>query len=57
MSEPDPMNLFDAVCRLDDLAEWLAMEGYAEASEQLREISSTLKGFIVLTLKMPEPES
>ncbi len=57
MSEPDPMNLFDAVCRLDDLAEWLAMEGYAEAAEQLREISSTLKGFIVLTLKMPEPES
>ncbi len=59
MSDHDdiPENLFDVVCRLDDVAEWLTVEGYPGHAEAIRQVSHGLKGFIVLTLKTPEPKS
>jgi hypothetical protein len=49
MSDHDdpPADLFDAVCRLDDIAEWLAQDYRAQA-EEIRAISWTLKEFILI---------
>jgi hypothetical protein len=46
--EDEPTDLFDAVCRLDDLAEWLTTEGYIDEAEKLKEASVDLKGYIVI---------
>ncbi len=52
--EDEPTGLFDVVCRLDDLAEWIE-DDYPDEAAALRQVSGTLKGFIVITLKTPEP--
>jgi hypothetical protein len=49
--ENPPEDLFDAVCRLDDLAEWLEQEGYIDEKIQIQKASSDLKGYIVIRLK------
>ena len=48
--DDEPTDLFDAVCRLDDLAEWLTTD-WPEEAERLRDLSRDLKGFIVISLK------
>ena len=52
MSDRDdaPTDLFDVVCRLDDLADWLADAGYADEAVRLRALSLDLKGYIVISL-------
>lgn len=47
--ENPPTDLFDAVCRLDDIAEWLE-DGYPEQAEALRAISWQLKDCIVISI-------
>lgn len=49
--ENPPTDLFDAVCRLDDLAEWLTLEGYPKEATQIQAASEALKGYIVISLK------
>lgn len=49
--EDEPTDLFDAVCRLDDLAEWLTTAGYIDEAEKLQEASLELKGYIVISAK------
>jgi hypothetical protein len=53
--EDEPTDLFDAVCRLDDLAEWLAPD-YPDEADRLRATSSALKGYIVISLRLPIEE-
>ncbi len=48
--EDEPTDLFDVVCRLDDIAEWLATD-WPEEAQRLRSLSTDLKGFIVISLK------
>lgn len=48
--DDEPTDLFDAVCRLDDLAEWLTAAGYPEEAAQVTATSWTLKGFITISL-------
>lgn len=52
MSDRDnpPTDLFDAVCRLDDLAEWLE-ETWPDEAAQITAASTALKGYIVISLK------
>ena len=45
-----PADLFDAVCQLDDIAEWLEPD-YPEEAQQLSDLSGRLKGDIVISLK------
>lgn len=47
--EDEPTDLFDVVCRLDDLAEWLKAEGYADEAAQIEATSWTLKGYIQIS--------
>lgn len=56
MSDHDhpPTDLFDAMCRLDDLAEWLAETGYPEEAALVQGVSDTLKGYIVI-VATPDP--
>ena len=54
--ENEPEDLFDAMCRLDDLADWLR-EDYADQARQLDALSDELKSFIVLRLVLPEGDS
>lgn len=49
--EDQPEHLFDAICRLDDLAEWIEEAGYADEATQLRATSLELKGYIVISMK------
>ncbi len=51
--EDEPTDLFDAVCRLDDIAEWLASD-YAEEAQRLRSLSTDLKGYITISLAVPD---
>ena len=53
--EHPPEDLFDAVCRLDDIAEWL-METWPDEAYRVRELSNDLKGFIVISLVDAPPE-
>lgn len=50
--DDEPRDLFDAVCRLDDLADWLR-EHWPEEADELDATCSKLKGYVVLTLKQP----
>lgn len=47
--EDEPTDLFDAVCRLDDLADWL-QESYPEEAVQVRAAADALKNYIVITV-------
>ena len=51
--EDEPTDLFDAVCRLDDLAYWLS-EDYPDEAERVRDASTDLKGYIVVSAKVSE---
>lgn len=44
----EPTDLFDAMCRLDDLADWLDAKDYADAVGLIRQASDDLKQYIVL---------
>lgn len=48
--EDEPTDLFDAICRLDDLIAWLKDDYPAEA-EQIARAADTLRGDIVISLK------
>jgi hypothetical protein len=48
--EDSPNDLFDAVCRLDDIADWLEEEAWCPEAADLRLVSATLKGYIQLSL-------
>ncbi len=48
--EDEPADLFDAMCRVDDLADWLRGSGYEHAAELLAEASDDLKGYIEIRL-------
>ncbi len=45
----EPTDLFDAICRLDDLADWLEADYFNEAA-QIRVTSDELKAYIVISL-------
>lgn len=45
--ENEPSDLFDCICRLDDLAEWL--KDYPDEAAQIQAASDALKGYIELT--------
>ncbi len=47
--DDEPTDLFDAVCRLDDLSDWLEAD-YADEAIRLRAIVDELKGYIVIRL-------
>lgn len=47
--EDEPTDLFDAICRLDDLADWLEAD-YSDEAIRLRAIADELKGYIVIRL-------
>ncbi len=47
--EDEPTDLFDVVCRLDDLVEWLLAD-YPAQAELLRDASAQLKDYIVISL-------
>lgn len=49
--ENEPTDLFDAVCRLDDLAEWLKAADYPDEAERVTAVSDTLKGYVVVRIK------
>jgi hypothetical protein len=51
MSDRDdpPLDLFDVVCRLDDIAEWLE-QTYPTETQDVRRVSATLKGYIQVSL-------
>lgn len=59
MSDHDdaPTDLFDAVCRLDDLAEWLTAAGYPEEAAQITATSWTLKGFITISITAKDEQA
>jgi hypothetical protein len=48
--DDEPTDLFDAVCRLDDLAEWLTGD-YPDEAAKVREVSLDLKGHILIVWK------
>jgi hypothetical protein len=48
--ENPPEDLFDAVCRLDDLADWLQECGYPDEATQIRATSDKLKSYITIRL-------
>ena len=50
--ENEPSDLFDVVCRLDDLAEWLETD-YPDEAAQVTAISDQLKSFIVISRSPP----
>jgi hypothetical protein len=50
--EDEPTDLFDAICRLDDLAEWLCGDWPDEAAE-IRTASQHLKTYIEIHLRRP----
>lgn len=52
---PKALDLFDAVCRLDDLADWLDPDYGCEADE-LRGISVRLKRCIAISLRAQSGE-
>lgn len=43
--EDEPVDLFDAICRLDDLAEWLEND-WPDAAATVKQASTELKGYI-----------
>lgn len=47
--EDEPAGLLDAAFRLDDIADWLCVEGYEDIAAALAQISSELKGYIVIS--------
>lgn len=49
LSTETPTDLFDAVCRLDDLADYLN-EDYPDAAQSLRGIAAVLKDDIAISL-------
>lgn len=49
--ENPPEDLFDAVCRLDDLSEWLREHEYHNEAETIRQASDDLKSYIVIQIK------
>lgn len=51
--EDEPTDLMDAVFRLDDIAEWLALD-YPEEAERVRDLSHGLKGYITISLSEPD---
>ena len=53
--ENPPSDLFDAVCRLDDIAEWLEPQ-YPEEAARLTELSWALKEYIQITF-VGDPKS
>lgn len=48
--DDEPSDLFDVVCRLDDLVEWLEATGYDDEARGLRAVSDQLKTYIVISL-------
>lgn len=48
--EDEPTDLFDVICRLDDLADWLKTEGHSKEAEQLHATSTALKGCVMIRL-------
>jgi hypothetical protein len=48
--EAPPTDLFDAICRLDDLADWLQAHEYLDDAADLRRTSEALKGYIEIRL-------
>ena len=57
MSDHDepPTDLFDAICRLDDVTEWLRDTGYSDEAARLEVLSMDLKGFILISVPTEEP--
>ncbi len=53
--DDEPTDLFDAVCRLDDLAEWLS-EDWPNEAARLRSVSFDLKGYVIISLPGSAPE-
>ncbi len=51
--QDEPDTLFEAICRLDDLADWLATD-YPEEAQRLRALSFDLKGYVLIAL--PDPD-
>jgi len=49
--EDEPTDLFDAICRLDDLIDWLLDETYVLEADRLRDVSQALKAYIVITAR------
>jgi hypothetical protein len=52
--ENPPEDLFDAVCRLDDIVEWLR-ESWPMEAEQIARATNALRKYIVISL--PETEA
>ena len=52
--EDMPTDLFDAICRLDDIADWLESESYTESADALRDVSYGLKGFIQIRIRLAD---
>jgi hypothetical protein len=49
----EPEDLFDAICRLDDLAEWLQTAGYWDEAQQVRAAADALKAYVSLRIVDP----
>jgi hypothetical protein len=49
----EPTDLFDAICHLDDLVQWLKAEGYVHEAEVIEQQSSVLKNYVELRLVDP----
>lgn len=52
--EHEPTDLFDAVCRLDNLTDWLSKD-FPDSARELDEVSLGLKGEILIALAVSAP--